>query len=476
MSSLLKEEDTIAAIATPAGTGGIGVIRISGPVSTDILARIFRPKKAIPYMEPRRLYYGWAVDPANGIVIDEVLAVFMKAPVSYTREDVVELQCHGGLAIIKCLLETVTSCGARLAEPGEFTKRAFLNGRIDLAQAEAILELIQAKTEKERSLAVTVLEGRLRDRIEPVRQAVIQALAQVEAAIDFPEEELELIDHKALAWQLLDNAVSPLKDIMESYNQRHLFREGARVALVGRPNVGKSSLFNAMLGSCRVIVSPIPGTTRDTIEETLELDGVSVTIVDTAGINRESQDPVEAIGVGFSLSEMERADIVIMVFDMSHPFTEQDSAVFDMLPGKTPVVMVLNKADLIHPSEHIWMEKAIRDRLPQTDREINLLIASASAGQGLGDLKKEIIKGITSVGGKESTSVPGFVPNLRQKNAVQQALLALERAYGGLKNRMPQELIAVDLNDVFKKLNEILGIETGPEVFDEIFSRFCIGK
>ncbi|MDA8161511.1 MAG: tRNA uridine-5-carboxymethylaminomethyl(34) synthesis GTPase MnmE [Desulfobacteraceae bacterium] len=477
MSNLLKEEDTIAAIATPTGTGGIGVIRISGPASPDILSRLFRPKNPLPRLEPRRLHYGWAIDPADGAPIDEILAVFIKGPASYTKEDMAELQCHGGHAVLKRLLEAVTSCGARLAEPGEFTKRAFVNGRIDLAQAEAVLELIQAKTEKERCLAMTALDGRLKDRIEPARQAVIQALARIEAAIDFPDEGLEPIDGEAVAGQLLDNAIFPIKDIVDSYNQRRILREGARVALAGRPNAGKSSLFNAMLGACRVIVSPTPGTTRDTVEETLDLDGISVTIVDTAGINAESHDPVEAMGMEFSVNEIRRADVVIMVSDISNGLSAQDSDLLEMVPDKTPVIMVLNKADLVHPSERGRIEKIMQDRLPHRDHGVSLVTASASNGPGLDELKKEIIRlAVPQDGNGPAHAISEFVPNLRQKNAAQQALAALEQACGGLKKRLPQELVAVDLNDALKKLDEILGIETGPEIFDEIFSRFCIGK
>ncbi|MGQ9500328.1 MAG: tRNA uridine-5-carboxymethylaminomethyl(34) synthesis GTPase MnmE [Dissulfurimicrobium sp.] len=475
MSNLFAEEDTIAAIATPAGIGGIGIIRISGPASSDILSKIFRPKKARSAIESHRLYYGHAIDPVDNTVIDEILAVFMKAPNSYTREDTVELQCHGGQAVLRRLLETVTYLGARPAEAGEFTKRAFLNGRIDLTQAEAVLELVQAKTESERSLAAAALEGLLTDQIESIKRTVLQVLSHIEVAIDFSEEEIKPADAAALCTRLSDNALSPLMALIDAYSQRRILREGARIPLIGRPNAGKSSLFNALLGVSRVIVSPIPGTTRDTIEETLEIEGVSVTLIDTAGINQESLDPIETIGVELSMEEIRRADLVVTVFDASLAVTEKDMAVLDMLPHGKPAIIVLNKTDLAKPSSYLEIKDAITNRLSAMNHAAPIVSTSALNASGLNELKSEIIKGLFN-GKRKEPGIPGFVPNIRQKNAIEQAAAAVQRACNGLKDRMPEELIAIDLNEAIEKLNGILGIEAGPELLDEIFSRFCIGK
>jgi tRNA modification GTPase len=475
VSNLFAEEDTIAAIATPAGAGGIGIIRISGPASSDILSKIFRPKRAGSAIESHRLYYGRAIDPLDNTVIDEILAVFMKAPNSYTREDTVELQCHGGQAVLRRLLETVAGLGARPAEAGEFTKRAFLNGRIDLTQAEAVLELVQAKTEGERGLAAAALDGLLTSQIKSIKQTVLQALSHIEAAIDFSEEEIEPADTAALCSRLSDSAISPLRALVDAYSQRRILREGARIALIGRPNAGKSSLFNALLGVSRVIVSPVPGTTRDTIEETLELEGVSVTLIDTAGINQESLDPIETIGVEFSMEEIRRADLIVTVFDASRAVTEKDMAILDMLPHRRPVIIVLNKTDLAQPSNYSKIKDAITDRLSAADHAAPIVSTSAPNASGLNELKRKIIKELLN-DERKGPGIPGFVPNIRQKNAIEQAAAAVQRACNGLKDRMPEELIAVDLNEALGKLNEILGIEAGPELLDEIFSRFCIGK
>lgn len=475
MNKLFSEEDTIVAIATPPGTGGIGIIRISGAASRDILSKIFRPKQPRLSLKSHTLYYGHAIDPTDNAVIDEILAVFMEAPNSYTREDTVELQCHGGQAVLKRLLETVTGLGARIAEAGEFTKRAFLNGRIDLTQAEAVLEIIQAKTDRERGLAAAALEGALTGQIELAKQAVLHVLSHIEATIDFSEEEIEPTDAEAMCAHLSDNALLPLKTLIDTYGQKRILREGARVALIGRPNAGKSSLFNALLGSSRVIVSPIPGTTRDTIEETVEIEGISVTLIDTAGINQESLDPIETIGIELSKEEIKRADLIVSIFDASRDVTEKDMAVIDMLPHEKPTIIVLNKTDIAQSSSRLKIKDAIINRLSATGRTASFVDTSALNAIGLKELKSEIIERLFN-DSKKDPALPEFVPNIRQKNAIEHAAAAIQRACNNIKDKMPEELIAVDLNEALTKLNEILGIETGPELLDEIFNRFCIGK
>ncbi|HKV85792.1 MAG TPA: tRNA uridine-5-carboxymethylaminomethyl(34) synthesis GTPase MnmE, partial [Ktedonobacterales bacterium] len=360
--ALYSSDDTIAAIATPPGVGGIGVVRLSGADAYTVALAIFRAAGSHARDEPpasHLLTYGHIVNPADGEIIDEVLAAFMRAPRTYTREDVVEFSAHGGPLILRRVLELALAAGARLARPGEMTLRAFLNGRLDLAQAEGVLALINAETDAGRRLALRQLRGALSDRVRAARTQAMAALARIEASIDFPEEEVPQPDPAELR-SLITTALTEIERLLAGADQGRLLREGLRVAIVGRPNVGKSSLLNALLGSDRAIVTPIPGTTRDTIEERAAIEGVPLRLIDTAGMT-DSEDPVERIGVERSRAAARSADLLLLALDASQPLTDQDRRVadelrtlraddFDASDASTsavpPVLLVLNKADL----------------------------------------------------------------------------------------------------------------------------------
>src|SRR2546427_2027773 len=340
----MYKEDTIAAVATPMGEGGVAVVRVSGPDAQRIAREIFsRSGGRNGHLRSHTLHHGVIRAPESGAVLDEVLLVLMRKPRSYTGEDVVEVHCHGGPLIVRQVLELILSRGARHAEPGEFTKRAFLNGRMDLAQAEAVLDLIRARTEKGARLALEQVRGELSKWVGDLREELLDILVQVEAAVDFPEEEIELLQREELARKMAALR-EKISRIIASYDWGRLFREGARICIVGRPNVGKSSLLNALLGEERVIVTPVPGTTRDVIEEGINLSGLPVVLWDTAGI-RETQDEVEKIGVGFSLRHLAEAEAVLVVLDGSAPLTTQDETVLKATTEKKGLA-VINKSDL----------------------------------------------------------------------------------------------------------------------------------
>ncbi|HEX9270667.1 MAG TPA: tRNA uridine-5-carboxymethylaminomethyl(34) synthesis GTPase MnmE, partial [Candidatus Binatia bacterium] len=319
----MYKEDTIAAIATPAGEGGVGIVRVSGPDAERIAAALFvRAEGKNGRLKSHMLHYGTIRDPKSDKILDQVLLTIMRKPRSYSGEDVVEVHCHGGVFVVQRILGLVLAQGARDAEPGEFTKRAFLNGRLDLAQAEAVLDLIVARTEKGADLALSQIKGELSDWIGDLREQLLDILAQVEAAIDFPEEEIELLERPSLIAKI-DALREKINIITDTYEWGRLFREGAKVCICGRPNVGKSSLFNALLGEERVIVTPIPGTTRDVIEESINLDGLPVVLWDTAGI-RDATDKVERIGVNLSREHLEKSEAVVVVLDGSASFGDED--------------------------------------------------------------------------------------------------------------------------------------------------------
>ncbi|WP_457755708.1 tRNA uridine-5-carboxymethylaminomethyl(34) synthesis GTPase MnmE [Thermodesulfatator indicus] len=464
LKDLEYTEATIAAIATPIGPGAIGVIKVSGSLSEKILKRLFRSKKPIKEFQSHRLYYGYIVNPETETPVDEVLITLMRKPHTYTREDVLEIYGHSGYLVLTKILELVLKEGARLAEPGEFTKRAFLNGRIDLSQAEALLDLINARSEESLKLALNQLRGALAEKLRPVREALFSALAVVEVAVDFPDEDVEIISHYELAENLENQVLEPLKELLKNYQEGRLYREGIAVVIAGRPNVGKSSLLNALLAEERAIVTPIPGTTRDIIEEFATIKGLPVRLIDTAGL-RETEDLVEEIGVKKAKEKIATADVVIFMLDGSLEPTEEDLKLYQEIKAM-PHLVVINKIDI---ASHENLNR-YREIFPQE----KLIFISARTGEGLEALAEAIFELVT---GRTEEFIPSVVPNLRQKMAIENALKATEQAISNLKKTdIYPELIAIDLRDALSSLGEITGETTTEDLLDRIFSNFCLGK
>jgi tRNA modification GTPase len=458
----MYKEDTIAAIATPAGEGGIAIVRISGPDAERIATALFvRATAENGRLKSHMLHYGMIRDPQTDKNIDQVLLTIMRKPRSYTGEDVVEVHCHGGVFVVRRILGLILSEGARHAEPGEFTKRAFLNGRVDLTQAEAVLDLIAARTEKGADVALSQINGELSNWVSHLREELLDILAQVEAAIDFPEEDIELLDRAALISKI-DGLRRKMICITDTYDWGRLIREGARVCICGRPNVGKSSLFNALLGTERVIVTPTPGTTRDVIEESINLDGLPVLLWDTAGI-RETTDQVEQIGVNLSLQHFDRSDAVLVVLDGSVSLTPDDRVFLSFTEGKKGLIAI-NKIDL---------QRAVDlEALRQVVKNKKLVMVSARQGQGVQDLKRSLREVIL-----DADTEPAFVlTNLRHKAALLRAEEVLAEAASALSEMEPTELVAVTLQQARDSLEEVVGIIHTDDILEHIFSKFCIGK
>lgn len=458
----MYKEDTIAAVATPVGEGGVGIVRVSGPDAERIARQIFsRSGGRNGSLRSHTLHYGTIREPRTGELLDEVLMTLMRKPRSYTGEDVVEVHCHGGPFLVRRVLELILACGARHAEQGEFTKRAFLNGRLDLAQAEAVLDLIRARTDKGMRQALGQVQGGLSKWVAELREELLDILVQVEAAIDFPEEEIELLERDRLGTKI-GSLREKMITLIASYDWGRLFREGARVCIVGRPNVGKSSLLNALLGEERVIVTPVPGTTRDVIEESINLDGVPVVLWDTAGI-REPRDQVEKIGIDFSLKRLEEAEAAMVVLDGSSPITSEDDFILEAVKGKKGLV-VINKNDL---PPQLDME---RTRTLTGDKKI--LSVSAKLEKGIENLKS-LLRDLL-LGAQSEPSI--VVTNLRHKTALDKAEKALAEAILALTSGLPPEMVAVDLQEAREGLEEIIGAMTNDSILERIFSKFCIGK
>ena len=468
------ELDTIAAIATPLGSSGIGIIRISGIRSLPIAMQLFRAPNHCPIgkdatvsmsaLPTHQLKYGHIHDPSTGQIVDEVLIAFMKAPKSYTREDVVEIQSHGGPIVQRKLLEAVLHCGARLAEPGEFTKRAFLNGRIDLSQAEAVAEIIAAKSDAALQIAANQLAGSIKTAISSFVEKIIKIQADIEARIDFFEDIDDEADASGLRGSLQQDILTPIRKLIEGYRKGHILRDGLRMGIVGRPNVGKSSLLNQLIRKDKAIVTPVPGTTRDPVEDFFCIGGIPIRISDTAGLHA-TEDPVEIIGMQKTRDNISRSDLVLFVIDGSAPKEKEDYSVFEQINAKN-IILVVNKSDLLSPDATPVIAKLYR-HLPA-------VVISALKGHGIGTLEKTIQEVCFS-----SVSInPGrdLVPTLRQRIALEQAMEPLKRAYHALDGSEPDELVAEDLETAKRTLNRILGEDVEVDVLDEIFKNFCIGK
>jgi tRNA modification GTPase len=456
----MLDEDTICAVSTPVGEGGIGIVRISGKRSLLIAGSLFRSRsgRSIEEVPSHTVHYGLLHDPSTGEVIDEVLVNVMRSPKTYTREDVVEINCHGGMIPLRRTTELLIAAGARQAEPGEFTKRAFLNGRIDLVQAEAVMDVIRARTERSLQAANEQLRGGLSAKIRQLRERLIGVIAGVEAGVDFPEEEIETPTGDPLEKEL-QLLAEEVQRLLDDVFYGRVMREGLATAIAGRPNVGKSSLLNALLCQDRAIVTEVPGTTRDVLEEQLNIRGTLIRIVDTAGI-RHSSDIVEQEGVRRSIASIETADIVLIVLDGSLPLTDEDRLVLDAAKGR-PAIAVINKGDLPRKVEQMsWPEKQVR--------------ISCRTGEGLDELKGVLISMMES--GMVLSREHGWAVNQRHRIALERTKQSLEQAFQSVRSMLSPEFIAIDLRDALDHLGVIIGATHTEDILEKIFQEFCIGK
>lgn len=453
--------DTIAAISTPLGTGGISIVRVSGRDAIAIVDGLFRGRKMIRDVRSHSIHYGKIVDPQMEKPVDEVLVTVMRCPRTYTREDTIEINCHGGALPARRILELVLDQGARLAEPGEFTKRAFLNGRIDLNQAEAVLDIITARTEKELQCGLAQLDGEVSRSLHELREKLMDLRALVEAYVDFVEEELPPYE------QVLENTLQIEKmvgELTKAGQEGTLLSEGARVSIIGRPNVGKSSLLNGLLAEERAIVTSIPGTTRDALAEWMNIGGYPVRLVDTAGL-RKARNRIESEGLKRTEASIADADIVLVVLDASGAFTTNDKAIIKRVKGKK-TILVLNKID-------IRLERVVK-KIEEDMRNYLIIETSATRKLGLKRLKSTILQLITQ-GLPDHNGAP-LITSARQRVAVSRCAKAIARARNALESTFPPEIVALELKEGVVAVDEAMGKRASVEVLDRVFSRFCIGK
>ena len=463
---ILKEsfmyDDTVAAVATAMGEGGIGIVRISGERALEILNKVFCSVKKSP-VENRKLTYGFVEDNFTGEKIDEVMAVYMKAPHSYTAEDVVEIQCHGSIVSLRKILALVLKNGARLAEPGEFTKRAFLNGRLDLSQAEAVIDLIKAKSDKTFDVALSQLEGSFSKKIKEIRADLVDILVNITVNIDYPDEDIEVITYENLISGLA--AVKTKVDSMlATADTGRILREGLNIAIIGKPNVGKSSLMNALLRETRAIVTEIPGTTRDTIEEALTIRNIPVKLTDTAGI-RHTDDVIEKIGIEKSKESFNKADLIIFMVDNARPLDDEDREIIEYI-GDRKVIVIINKTDL----ESRLNRNEIEEKLPGAI----IIEAAVAKDQGISILEDEIEKLVFDGRVKQNDSM--MVTNVRHKALLEEASSALKDASSMAEAGEALELLEIDVNRAYEALGEIIGEAVNENIINEVFARFCLGK
>ena len=460
----LKEEETIAAISTPFGESGIGIVRMSGSSAEAIATRLFRPKGNQSCFVSHHFHYGEIIDNRSGKVVDEVLIVLMKSPKTYTREDIVEIHCHGGYFVLQKVLELALMHGARLALPGEFTKRAFVNGRIDLTQAEAVIDIIKVKTMAGLEIANHQLKGWLYKEMGQLKTSLVQNLALIEVHIDFPEEEIDAAPLREMEVEI-EGMVQRLEGWIASYEEGRVFREGISCAIIGKTNVGKSSLLNVLLREERAIVTPIPGTTRDVIEEMLNICGIPVRLIDTAGL-RKARDSIEKEGVRRARERLAGSDFILLMLDGSRALDEDDEEIFDEVKGKRKVV-ILNKNDL--PQE-ISVDE-VKNRF-MNDRIVSI---SALKGEGIDALKKTIYSCLIQ---RDFRSIPEYpmVANIRHKDALVRIRDNLSNAVKGMEEGMSIEFIAFEIRSALEALGEVVGETTSEEILNRIFDQFCIGK
>ena len=459
--------DTITAIATASGEAGIGIIRISGPDAGPILQKIFRYRSGNTMKElvPRRMIYGMIVEP-DGHEIDEAMVVFMPAPHTYTGEDVTEIQCHGSAIALRRILSLVMDCGAAPAERGEFTKRAFLNGRIDLSQAEAVIDVIQARSRAGSDAAVAQLSGRLSERIREIRKNMADLIADIAVRIEYPEEDLEEIAYQTIL-KSLQSIMEDIEALADTAQTGRVLKDGMRISIVGRPNVGKSSLMNALLQEDRAIVTDIPGTTRDTIEEYADLGGIPVRLTDTAGI-RDSEDTIERIGIERSREAIETADLVILMTDRSQILTEEDRAIFPLLKDKRCIV-VMNKSD-----REAVLDQASILEASGVPADTPVIVMSAVSRDGIRELIDEIHRFV--YGGEIKMEQDIMIADARHEQLLKEAAGSLEDARFMLENGEALDFAESDIRTAWMLLGEITGESVTDDIVNEIFSRFCLGK
>lgn len=458
--------DTIAAISTPMGEGAIAIVRLSGPEAIQIADKIYKgPKgKTLSSVESHTIHYGHIVDRPSDRVVEEVMVSVLKAPRTFTREDVIEINCHGGIVTVNQVLQLALREGARLAEPGEFTKRAFLNGRIDLSQAEAVMDLIRAKTDRAMNVAMNQMEGRLSALVRRLRSEILETLAHVEVNIDYPEyDDVEEMTHQIL----VEKATAVKKEIetlLRTSEQGKILREGLSTVIIGLPNVGKSSLLNSLVHEAKAIVTDIPGTTRDVIEEYVNVRGVPLRLVDTAGI-RETEDIVERIGVERSRQVLKEADLILLVLNYSEELSEEDVKLFEAVEGMD-VIVILNKTDL--------EPKIDTERVRELANGRPVVTTSLLKEEGINDLE-EAIQSLFYTGAIESGDLT-YVSNTRHISILQQAKRAIEDALSGIEQDVPIDMVQIDLTRCWELLGEIIGDSVHESLIDQLFSQFCLGK
>ncbi|MDN5574718.1 MAG: tRNA uridine-5-carboxymethylaminomethyl(34) synthesis GTPase MnmE [Pediococcus sp.] len=463
MLETATELDTIAAISTPPGEGGISIVRVSGNTALDVAEKIFKGKD-LHTVKSHTINYGHIVNPKTKHTVDEVMVSVMLAPKTYTCEDVVEINCHGGIVPTNDILQLLLSNGARMAKPGEFTERAFLNGRVDLSQAEAVMDLIRAKTDRSMKVALNQLDGDLSHLIKNLRQDILDVLAQVEVNIDYPEyDDVETMTSKLLREKAVE-VKAQIKQLLQTAQEGKILRDGLATAIVGHPNVGKSSLLNRMLHEDKAIVTDVAGTTRDVLEEYVNVRGVPLKLVDTAGI-RETNDKVEKIGVERSRKAIKTADLVLLVLDSSNPLSDEDRQLIKVT-DEAKRIIILNKTDLPMQLD--------TDELFNLVPEDQVIRTSATEGVGLDDLKEKISK--LFFGGIESNQNSVIVTNARHIGLLNQAEEALDSVLQGLKDGMPVDLVQIDMTRCWEFLGEITGDSYQDELLDQLFGQFCLGK
>ena len=456
--------DTIAAIATAVSTSGIGIIRISGEDAIRTASRVYRaknPQKNLMAVKSHTLHYGFIYD--GDELIDEVMVAVMRRPKTYTKEDIVEIDYHGGILVMNQILNVLLKNGCRLAEPGEFTKRAFLNGRIDLSKAEAVMDIIHSKNEFALKASMKQLRGGVSDKVRSLRDRILSEIAYIEAALDDPEH-ISLEDYPASLEEKIFQMKNELKQMLDNADQGKLLKEGLQTVIVGKPNAGKSSLLNVLVGEDRAIVTSVAGTTRDVLEESIKLHGIGLNIIDTAGI-RETEDEVEKIGVDKARSYAEMADLILYVVDSSRPLDEDDASVLEIITDKK-VIVLLNKTDL----EQVVSEEEIQQRLPAA----SIIRTSMKDNTGI-DLFEDTIKTMF-FGGEIAINDELYITNQRHKEALAEAYESMEMVLQSLAQKLPEDFYSIDLMSAYASLGRILGEEVGEALVNEIFSKFCMGK